>query len=232
MPPPVKSLIPPRDPAITVTASRMTSSADPACRSGHSPRRTRRRSPTPATHRGAQIIKYGMALIVPSRHAADVPNGGSVCTALRCRLRTVTCRSDRNRVVLAGVLGVRQPGCHRAISLRVGASWRRSPGSEVTTGWSARRAQITTWASAMSEVPLAASSLPTFVASTRPRLMTSVLGWRISRESRTCWSGRRMAWASTEAGTVTRVPALARGQGAPPRGDRPGPGLSGRQRQG
>ena len=45
----------------------------------------------------------------------------------------------------------------------------------------------------MSDVPLAASSLPTLVASTRPRSMTSVVGWRMSREIRACLSGLRMA---------------------------------------
>ena len=35
-------------------------------------------------------------------------------------------------------------GGYSAISRRAGSSWRRSPGSEVTTGWSARRAQMTT----------------------------------------------------------------------------------------
>jgi hypothetical protein len=65
---------------------------------------------------------------------------------------------------------------------------------------------MTTWASAISEVPLAASSLPTFVASTRSRTATSVAGWRISRASRACRSGRRVAWASAVAGTVTAAP--------------------------
>ena len=45
----------------------------------------------------------------------------------------------------------------------------------------------------MSDVPLAARSLPTLTASTRPRSMTSVVGWRMNRESRTCLSGLRMA---------------------------------------
>src|SRR5205085_2868769 len=56
---------------------------------------------------------------------------------------------------------------YSAIRRRVESSRRRSPGSDVTAGWPARRAQITTWASVMSEVLLAASSLPTLVASTR-----------------------------------------------------------------
>ena len=45
----------------------------------------------------------------------------------------------------------------------------------------------------MSDVPLAASSLPTLVASTRPRSMTSVAGCRMNRESRAYLSGLRMA---------------------------------------
>jgi beta-glucosidase len=82
---------------------------------------------------------------------------------------------------------------HMEMSRRAGSSRRKSSGSEVTMGWPLRRAQITTWASAMSEVPLAASSLPTFVASTRPRSTTSVVGCRIRRDNRTCRSGLRMA---------------------------------------
>src|SRR5580698_1429209 len=91
------------------------------------------------------------------------------------------------------------------VSRMAGSRRRRSAGSEVTTYCPVRRAQITTWASTMSDVPLAASSLPTFVASTRPRSTTSVVGWRTSRASRTCRSGRRIAWASAVAGTVTRA---------------------------
>src|SRR5580700_7980989 len=58
----------------------------------------------------------------------------------------------------------------------------------------------------MSDVSLAASSLPTLVASTRPRSITSVVGCRTRRASRACRSGRRTAWASAVAGTVTRAP--------------------------
>ena len=69
---------------------------------------------------------------------------------------------------------------------------------------------MTTWASAMSAVPLAASSLPTLVASTRSRSAMSVVSWRMSRDSRACRSGLRMAWASADAGTVTWAPDLPR----------------------
>ena len=93
-----------------------------------------------------------------------------------------------------------------AISRTAGSRRRRSLGSEATTCCPVRRAQITTWASTMSDVPLAASSLPTLVASTRPRSITSVVGCRTRRASRACRSGRRIAWASAVAGTVMRAP--------------------------
>jgi len=73
----------------------------------------------------------------------------------------------------------------------------------VTTRWPLRRPQITTWASTMSDVSLAARSLPMLVASTRSRGTTVVVGCRTNRASRTWRSGRRTAWASAEAGTVT-----------------------------
>jgi hypothetical protein len=91
----------------------------------------------------------------------------------------------------SATLVVRDP--QMAISSMAGSRSWRSPGSEVTTCCPVRRAQITTWASTMSDVPLAASSLPTFVASTRSRSVTSVVGWRTRRASLTCRSGRRIA---------------------------------------
>lgn len=64
---------------------------------------------------------------------------------------------------------------------QVGSSLRGSSGSPVTTPVPDRRAQTTTWASAMSLVPLAARRRPTSVASTPSRGATWVRGCRGSQ---------------------------------------------------
>src|SRR5579875_3680830 len=107
----------------------------------------------------------------------------------------------RSIPLLAGAAGGQM-----VMRLMAGSRARRSPASEVMTGWPARRAQMTTWASAMSEVPLAARRRPVLVASTWSRLTRSVAGWRIRRARRAWRSGRRIAWASTVAGIVTAAP--------------------------
>ena len=73
-----------------------------------------------------------------------------------------------------------------AISRTAGSRRRRSPGSEVTTCCPVRRAQITTWASTRSDVPLAASSLPTLVASTRPRMRRGRSSSRVHKVTAGC----------------------------------------------
>ena len=148
--------------------------------------------------RGVQLPDAGRSLQGrgPRRDEQDAPDRPIFLTALSPSLRM---RHEPATARRARVLQI-------VISRTAGSRRRRSPGSEVTTCCPVRRAQITTWASTMSDVPLAASSLPTLVASTRPRSITSVVGCRTRRASRAWRSGRRTAWASAVAGTVTRAP--------------------------
>jgi hypothetical protein len=70
MPPPAKSLIPP--------GTRLSPGLlEPAV----TPGKLGRRSSAPATHRAAQIIRFGVASVLLSRHAADVPKADIACRA-------------------------------------------------------------------------------------------------------------------------------------------------------
>ncbi len=90
-----------------------------------------------------------------------------------------------------------------------GASRRRSFGSLVTIVSRCWLAQMTTCASAMSRVRLAARRMPTCVALAASSAAINVFGWRSSRDNRTCAAGRRSACASAVAGIVTRAPSSA-----------------------
>ena len=70
----------------------------------------------------------------------------------------------------------REARSHNVTSAALGSSLRRSFGSLVTIGWRLRLPHTTTWASAMSLVPLAARSTPTLVASGLSRATRSVVG--------------------------------------------------------
>ena len=101
-----------------------------------------------------------------------------------------------------GACAPRQHAIRRAL----GSRHLRSSESLVRIGSPVRRAQITTWASAMSAVRLAASRIPTWMASAPSRGTTRVSGCRTRRDKRACRSGCRTTCASAVAGTVIRAP--------------------------
>ena len=100
-------------------------------------------------------------------------------------------------------------GCQTTTNCSSGAIRLRSSASLVTTACPALCAQMATWASTMSAVPVRANNRPTAVASGPSSGIRSVPACRISRERRACLAGFRMACASAVAGIVIRMPRSA-----------------------
>ena len=100
-------------------------------------------------------------------------------------------------------------GYHTTTSCSSGAIPLRSSASLVTTACPALCAQMTTWASTISAVPVRANNRPTAVASGPSSGIRSVPACRTSRERRACLAGLRMACASAVAGIVIRMPRSA-----------------------
>ena len=98
---------------------------------------------------------------------------------------------------------------HTTANCSSGAIRVRSAGSLVMTAWPARCAHNTTCASTMSAVDVRPSNKPTAVASGPLSGIRSVLACRISRESRACRAGLRIACANAVAGIVIRIPRSA-----------------------